>query len=376
MSWDIVGQEQAVAVLRRAVEDEARLSHAYLFVGPEHVGRATTARRFAQALNCEAGTAPSGRDGLADESGGHPESPAETPAESSRPCGECRPCKLIADDKHPDVEWVGVGGLCEVSEHKDHSADKSRDIRICQIRRLERVVSLTPYEGRYRVLIIDPADALTVEAANAFLKTLEEPPDHVVLVLIASREETLRETVRSRCRRIAFSGVPRRSIEEALRERWEASEEQASRLARLAQGRLGWAVLALQDDKLLADRDQTIEDIEAVMAGGLSERFEYAAELGQRYTRSAESVFATLEHWRGWWRDVLLMAAGKDELVADIERLDTLRSHASQYGVTRAVQALTAIGDGRRHLEENASPTLALEAMLLELPLPANATGR
>ncbi len=176
MSWDIVGQEQAVAVLRRAVEDEARLSHAYLFVGPEHVGRATTARRFAQALNCEAeSSSPPTRPEGSIESGGRPQTPAGeaepllTPRESSRPCGECRPCRLIAEDKHPDVEWVGVGGLCEVSEHKDHSADKSRDVRICQIRRLERVVSLTPYEGRYRVVIIDPADAVSVEAANEVL---------------------------------------------------------------------------------------------------------------------------------------------------------------------------------------------------------------
>src|SRR3972149_6107643 len=130
-SWDIIGQERAVAVLRRAVEDEARLSHAYLFV--------------------EAGGAV------------------------SPPWGECRACRLIAEDKHPDVEWVIVGGVCEEPEHRDHSADSSRDIRICQVRRLERVVSRTTVDARYRVIIVDPADAMTVEAANAFLKTLEEP---------------------------------------------------------------------------------------------------------------------------------------------------------------------------------------------------------
>src|SRR3989304_6089690 len=98
------------------------------------------------------------------------------------PCGRCRSCRLIAEDKHPDVEWVGVGGVCEESEHRDHSVDGSRDIRICQIRRLERVVSRTPFEARYRVIIVDPADALTAEACNAFLKTLEEPPPSAGLV--------------------------------------------------------------------------------------------------------------------------------------------------------------------------------------------------
>ncbi len=349
MTWDIIGQEQAVAVLRRAVEDEARLSHAYLFVGPERVGRATTARRFAQALNCS--------------------------STEERPCGDCRSCRLTAEDKHPDVEWVGVGGVCDEQEHKDHSADRSRDIRICQVRRLQRVVSLSPFEARYRVLIIDPAEALTTEAANAFLKTLEEPVPNVVLVLIAAHEEALRETVRSRCRRVGFSGVPPRAIETALRERWEAEPELASRLARLAQGRLGWAVAALQDERILIERERMIDDIESVLAGGFNERFAHAASLGSRFTRDPETVRASLDVWRDWWRDVLLTAAGREELAATSERLDTLRAHAAQYGVAGAAQALTAVANARRHLEEHASPTLALEVMLLESPIGAGRGG-
>ena len=343
MSWDIIGQERAIAVLRRAVEDEERLSHAYLFAGPEHVGRATTARRFAQALNCI--------------------------GDGERPCGECRTCRLIGEDKHPDVEWVGVGGYCEESEHKDHSADGSRDIRICQIRRLQRVVSRTAVDARYRVIIVDPADALTNEAANAFLKTLEEPSPHVVLVLLSAREEVLRETVRSRCRRVAFFGVPRSQVEQALRERWGAEQAEAERLAGLASGRLGWAVAALQDERLLIERERTIDQIESVLGGGLSDRFTYAASLGARFPRDPATVRASLDVWSGWWRDVLVTAAGREELAAGAGRLDTLHSHASQYGVGGAVQALRAIADGRRHLEEHASPTLAMEAMVLNLPL-------
>ncbi|MGB2693936.1 MAG: DNA polymerase III subunit delta' [Dehalococcoidia bacterium] len=343
MSWEIIGQARALAVLRRAVEDEGRLSHAYLFVGPEHVGKATVARRFAQALNCV--------------------------SEGERPCGECRSCRLIAEDKHPDVEWLRVGGLCDESEHKDH--ESSRDIRICQVRRLERVVSRTAFEARYRVIVVDPADALTTEAANAFLKTLEEPPSQVVLVLVTAREEALLETVRSRCRRVAFDGVPREAIASALRERWGAEPAQAERLARLSGGRLGWAVAALTDEKLLEEREEVVEDIESLLAGGYSERFAYAAELAGRYSRNPDAVRATLELWRDWWRDVLLVAAGKHELVADPQRLDTLRSYAAQYGVQGALQALAAVSEGREHLEERANPTLALEAMLLELPAAA-----
>ena len=374
MTWDIIGQERAIAVLRKAVEDESRLSHAYLFAGPERVGKATAARRFAQALNCDRhpGNQDSGGQGFlappenADELGkARLREDADT---VSAPCGECRTCRLIAEDKHADVEFVGVGGICDETEHRDHGADGSRDIRICQIRRLEKVVSRSPFEARYRVIIIDPADALTQEAANAFLKTLEEPPPSVVLVLVTAREAALRETVRSRCRRVGFSGVPRAEIEAALQERWQAEPELASRLARLAQGRLGWAVAALEDERLLIDRDEVMDEIEALLAGGDEERFGYAASLGARYSRDPATVRSSLAVWDAWWGDVLLVAAGQESLAAETERLDTLRLHAAQYKVAGAVTALNAVADARRHLEEHASPTLALEVMLLELP--------
>lgn len=340
MPWDIVGHEKAIDILRRAVEDESRLSHAYLFAGPEQVGRATVATQFAQALNCES---------------------------DAPPCGACRACRLIGERKHPDVEVVSNGGICDESEH-DHAKDDSRDIRICQVRHLERVVSRAPFEARVRVIIVDPADKMTSEAANAFLKTLEEPPAHVVLVLLTSREELLPETVRSRCRRVAFGGVPREQIESALRERWDADPETAAKLARMAQGRIGWAVEALQNEKLLDRREEVLDEIEELLRGGDKERFDYARLLSERYQRSAAAVRESLLVWSDWWRDVLLTASGEEKLALANERLDTLRSHASQYGVAGAVRALRALSDAQQHLEEHASPTLALEVMLLEFP--------
>jgi DNA polymerase-3 subunit delta' len=344
VTWDIVGQPGATDVLRKAVDDESRLAHAYLFVGPEHVGRATVARHFAQALNCEA---------------------------AERPCGACRLCRLIGEDKHPDVEWVGIGGVCDEADHKDHGSDNSRDIRICQIRRLERVISRTAVDARYRCVIVKPADAMTVEATNAFLKTLEEPAPNTVLVLITAREELLRETVRSRCRRIVFHGVPRELVARALIERWGATDPEADHLSRLARGRLGWAQQALQDQRLLVERERLLDDIESVVAGGYADRFEYAASLGARYSRDPQTVRAALDLWAGWWRDVLVTAAGHEDLITETSRLDMLRRQASQWGTIGAARALRGIMAARTHLEEHASPTLALEAMLLELPAGA-----
>ena len=340
MTWTVVGQQQAVNALTNAVKHH-RVAHAYLFTGPAHVGKTLTALQFAQLLNC---------------TGDEP------------PCGRCGACERIAAGRHADVEIVTVGGLCNESGH-DHAKDSSRDIRICQVRRMEEVVSRAPFEGRCRVVIVEPADAMNETTQNALLKTLEEPPDNVVLVLVTDREEMLLPTIRSRARRLPFGGLTREAIELALRTRWDAEPSRAAELARLSRGRIGWAVLALRDDRVLGQRLAVLDAAQQIASAGLAERFAVAGEMGGRYTRDRAGTQATLETWEELWRDILLLAAGREDQAVHRERLDSLRPLAAQCDVPAAVRTLRAIGDARGQLAENASPTLALEAMMLELPV-------
>jgi DNA polymerase-3 subunit delta' len=345
MSWTVVGQDDAIRVLTAAARGE-RLAHAYLFTGPAHVGKTLTALQFAQALNC-------------------------TGDEADRPCGRCRQCERIASGTHADVEIVTMGGVCEEPGHKpdEHARDNSRDIRICQVRRVERLSYNPPFEGRYRVWIIDPADAMReTGAANAVLKTLEEPPPHVVFVLVTDREEMLLPTIRSRARRIQFQGVPRGIIEQTLRTRWDAEPPTAAELAGLSGGRIGWALIALRDEQMLPQHRELLDRAQGLAGAPLAERFAFAGELGGRYTRDRAGVQATLAAWQDWWRDILLIAAGREQQATHRDRLDSLRPLAAQCGVAAAVRALRAITDTRQQLEENASPVLALEAMMLALP--------
>jgi len=339
MTWTLVGQDQATAALTRAAQG-GRVAHAYLFAGPAHVGKTLAALQFAQLLNC---------------TGDEP------------PCGRCRQCDRIAAGAHPDVELVGIGGMCDESEHR-HSADDSRSVRVCQVRRVQHLVTRAPFEGRCRVVIIEPADALETVASNALLKTLEEPPEHVVIILVTDREELLLPTIRSRARRIAFNGLPKDAIERALRTRWDAEPGRAATLALLSGGRIGWAVAALRDERVVDQRNEALDRAQDLASAPLSERFAFAAEIGGRYTRDRAGVQATLEAWQEWWRDVLLIAAGREQGAVHRERLDRLSALASQCGVPAAVGALRAIGDARQQLVENASPVLALEAMMLALP--------
>ena len=169
MSWTLVGQDAAVAVLKSAVARD-RVAHAYLFAGPKHVGKTVAALQFAQLLNC---------------TGAEP------------PCGRCRACERIAGGQHPDVEMIGIGGLCDENDHR-HNPDDSRDIRICQVRRMQHLVSRGPYEARYRVIIFEPADALGREATASLLKTLEEPPPFVVRTFKSGPPNTVGRAVANR----------------------------------------------------------------------------------------------------------------------------------------------------------------------------------
>ncbi len=229
IDWSLTGNEPALAALEAAVLS-GEPAHAYLFSGPAHVGKGLAALEFAAALNCEAADS------------------------KPKPCRECRNCRDTlrrAGSTRTSSCWRRAR-ICDESEHGDHAG--SRDIRICQVRRLQRVLSLTPYRGGWRVAIVDSADRLNQDASNAFLKTLEEPPPATVLILVTDREEQLLETVLSRCRKVVFSRVEREKVEALLLAR-EVDAPRAAAISALANGRPGWAVRAVNDPGLMAERD-------------------------------------------------------------------------------------------------------------------------
>lgn len=339
--WNIIGHERAVAALQRDITTD-RAAHAYLISGPAGIGKGTLASDLARALNCEA------------------------PA-TERPCDHCRACERIAAGKHADVEIVTPRSLCDVSEH-DHSRDSSPSLRICQIRRVERDVARPPFEGRTRVVIIDPADALTVEASNAFLKTLEEPPPNSTLILLAGNPEALLPTVRSRCRAVTLGPVRAAALREALIGHHGASEAEAERLALLAEGRSGWALSALADEGLVDERLTLMRRMEALTAAPRDERLAYAEELGERWPARREEVLGELAAWQAWWRDVLLTRVGRADLVTHQEQADALTIAAEKYPPLTIVDTLETVRNTVRRLEENANARLALEVLMLSLP--------
>ncbi len=330
--WGVVGHDWAVRLLQHELRTD-RVSHAYLFTGPPQVGKTTMALAFARALNCD---------------------------EENPPCGTCVACGKAERGSHPDIRLVTPG---YGSDKKSPAGGTT--LGIDDIRAVRREAATTPYEGRWKVFVLAEAEAMTREAANALLKTLEEPPGYVVLLLTAVDSVALPSTVVSRCRSFGLRLVPAEDIAAALVTRWEQEAERAAFLAGLSGGRIGWAVAAAQDDAVLKAREETIAVLAGVLPQGRAERF-FAAE---RLARRAD-LGMVLETWRAWWRDLLLVQEGATEGLVNLDQREALAAEAEFYSLQEIAGAVAALGETQRHLDRNVNPRLALEVLMLDLPRP------
>ncbi len=348
--------------------------HAYLFAGPEGVGKRTLAVWLAQALNCERGVgaqqprAPG--DATAGETGA-----AAAPLTDGAPCGECRACTRIAAGIHAGVQTVTVEAAEEIARQTAASTRLRTGIGVEQVRDVGRAVALRPFEGRFRVVTIDPADGMTVEAQNAFLKTLEEPPPYAVFVLVAAGEEALLPTIRSRCQRVEFRPVSASEIEAALGAQG-LDAERARLLARLSRGRAGWALAAARDPSQLERRREALEQASALGGMSVVERLDLAERLAGEFRQEREPAFALLEEWLGWWRDVLLVQAGAADAVVNVDVLPDLAAAAARCPREDVIAFVQALLDAREQLQANVQARLALEALLLSAPAEPAASRR
>ena len=334
--WQTVGHHKAIASLERAVKN-GRLSHAYLLTGPPRVGKRTLALDIARAVNC---------------------------LEENPPCAECSQCQRVTKGLHSDISIIGLEPM---------PSDETRlrtSILIRQVREAQEQAVLKPYEGAGRVFIFEDAELLSEEAANALLKTLEEPPEQVTLVLLATAAELLPETIVSRCTVIRLRPLSHALVEESLRDAHGATPELAARIARASRGRLGWALEALADPSLLEARAERLEELLAATYGTLEQRFGLASSLATRFTRDRADAGRSLALWLGWWRDVLVANCGSPELVANVDHRRHVDAAAGSLAPHQIADAISAINETWDRLEANVNPRLALESLMLRLPRP------
>jgi DNA polymerase-3 subunit delta' len=326
----IIGHHAA----QRLFEREAlsgQVSHAYLIMGPERIGKTTLALEFARLLQCQ------GRA-----------------MEEREPCGACQSCRKIAAGAHPDVSLVA------------RPTDK-RTLPVEMVREVIRTASLSPIIGPWRIFIMPEIERMAAGSANALLKTLEEPPERVVLLLTSSEPDALLPTVVSRCQLVPTQAPSADEIRVALIERWDVAPTRADELTTLAHGRIGWAIRAAQEPALARARSDLLARLIALSGASRDERLRAAGTLAT----DVEAALGVVELWMFWWRDVVLAACGARHLSSSGDARAAAERQGYALGLERAQAFLTALLAAHQALEANANPQLTLEVLLLDLPVVA-----
>ena len=323
---DLVGHGWALDLLARSIE-RGRPSHAYLITGLPHVGKFSVALAMAQQLLC-----------------------AAVPA-----CGHCRHCSLATRRVHPDLRVLEL-------------PPERRNIPLRDVHEFMQGIALRPLEATRKVYVVRGAEDLAEEGANALLKTLEEPPPAVTIILTAPDPAGLLPTVVSRCQRIALHPVPPSEIAAHLVGRYEIDDDRADAIARASGGRPGWAILAAQHPGLMDERQTHARQLLDLLGADRLQRLQAADSLADRWTAHQDEVRGVLEAWTDVWRDALFVQEGVDDRVRSSELLPELRHTVSQLSAAGVQHALAFTLETADSLERNAHPRLALEAYTLLLP--------
>jgi len=330
----IIGQEKAIGFLKSAIAMD-KIPHAFLFTGIPGVGKTTTAIALAQAINCL------------------------EPVENEG-CGRCLMCRRMTNGNFPDFLVIERDG---------------QNIKIEQIRELNRRLNYRPVVGDYRVTVIKQAEVMTEEAANSFLKTLEEPPLGNILILETVDPRDLLSTIVSRCQKIPFQPLSFRVIEEWLRTEMEIDEERASLISRLSEGSLGRAINISEStflEKRQAHLSKIIElpAISKEQAMGIA--LEYAGKF-KKINKDSDGAISTevselMGLWKSWYRDLILMKVnGPAELLINTDFSQKLKSMSVKVGIDNLINCFLILDQAQRDLDRNLNTGLMMENTYLNL---------
>jgi DNA polymerase-3 subunit delta' len=331
--WRTNGQSNAITMLKNGLR-EGNLSHAYLLAGPPHIGKTTLAIDLAQALNCQ---------------------------EADAPCGQCKSCTKILRGKHTDVITISLS-QSSIKNRTDNAT--STEISIDEIRELQHSASLPPFEGRWKVFIIDGAERLSLAAANCLLKVLEEPPPCVMIILLTENETEVLATIISRCLRVELKPISNIDIERILVEINRVASDKAKLLSRLSNGRLGWAIMAAADDTVLSQRSQRLSSLFSLLKGSWEERFTYVVQV----ENDKKAVEETLKIWLTWCRDLMLVKCDCRQAITNADSLPSIEEWIHVLCMEEIKIFIESLQNSLEQIDRNANLRLILEVLMLDMP--------
>ncbi len=317
---DIKGQNRVIDTLKRSIKAN-RVAHAYIFEGQNGYGRRTTAIAFIQTLFC---------------------------MEQLRydACGICKSCRKIVSGNHPDLHFLSP-------------LQDKRDISIDQIRELQQILSLRPFEAERKACIIEPAERMNEKSANALLKTLEEPPGHAIIILLTSHADILLSTIRSRCQHLRFSPLDKNSVKELLIKQGMTDEE-ALRLAPLAEGSMEQVI---KQDAGLDDKKRL--ELLAILSKTSSKRISSIFDTAEAFAVNRDDTIRLFDLITSILRDLVIISTSGQAEISNRFMLDMLSEEAARFTPSDLIEALEIAIETQKAIKGNANPKLAMEHFLI-----------
>ncbi len=317
---DMIGRGQEIAHLRRAIES-GKVSHAYIFNGEKGIGKSTLADAFAMALQCAEG--------------------------KPDPCGKCHSCHQAASGNHPDIIHV---------RHEKPTSIGVEDVR----EQLVGDVQIRPYNGKYKIYIIPDADRMTVQAQNAILKTIEEPPEYAVILLLTTNSQTLLDTIRSRCVQINMKPVANEQVRAYLMEQIHVPDYEADVCVAFAQGNIGKAVRLASSENFSEIKSSAMRLIRNAGKMEISELIDYVKEV-QEYKVSIQDYLDLLALW---YRDMVYFKATRDvNGIIFHDDLKTIRETVKVCSYEGVEEVMKAIETAKARLCANVNFDLTMELL-------------
>lgn len=324
-NWGLIGHQWAVQLLQNHCQNGTP-RHAYLICGPKGIGKRSLALRFAQAVN------------------------SNTPGSFDPGTRENQQFEAM---QHPDL------ALLELQE-----GDKQ--IKIEAVRELQRRLALSPYSARYRIALLKNFEEASIEAQNAILKTLEEPPPSVLLLVTAQTPESLLSTLVSRCELIQLKPMPFEQLAADLQQHYSLEQSLASEIAHLSAGKPGAAIRLAQHPEQLEQRLQWVLEFEHLLQANRVARFAYARKLTQDKLKA--QIPDIVQSWHAYWRDIFICTSQAKTSLQNLGRAQQIDAFASQLNLAKTTEVLKTFEAAKHFMAANTNQQLILENLLINLP--------